>query len=54
MKIDYTKDFTKFAEGFGINYKILKVHNPWLRDRFLNNKLGKKYMIDIPKKGYYN
>lgn len=47
-------DFTKFAEGFGINYKILKLHNPWLRDRFLINKSGKKYMIDIPKKGYYN
>lgn len=47
-------DFTKFAKNFGINYKILKIHNPWLRDRFLNNKSGKKYMIDIPKKGYYN
>jgi membrane-bound lytic murein transglycosylase D len=47
-------DFTKFAEGFGINYKILKVHNPWLRDRFLNNKSRKKYMIDIPKEGYYD
>lgn len=47
-------DFTKFAEGFGINYKILKLHNPWLRDRFLNNKSRKKYMIDIPVKGYYN
>ena len=47
-------DFTKFAEGFGINYKILKIHNPWLRDRFLNNKSRKKYLIDIPKKGYYD
>ena len=47
-------DFTKFAEGFGINYKILKLHNPWLRDRFLNNKSRKKYVIDIPKEGYYD
>jgi hypothetical protein len=47
-------NFTKFAESFGINYKILKVHNPWLRDRFLNNKSKKKYLIDIPKKGYYD
>ena len=55
VEVDTTvKDFTKFAEGFGINYKVLKVHNPWLRDRFLNNKSGKKYMIDIPKKGYYD
>jgi len=47
-------DFTKFAENFGINYKILKLHNPWLRDRFLNNKSKKKYFIEIPEKGYYD
>ncbi len=47
-------DFTKFAKGFGINYKILKIHNPWLRDRFLTNKSKKKYVIDIPKKGFYD
>ncbi|WP_339917710.1 lytic transglycosylase domain-containing protein [Yeosuana marina] len=47
-------DFTKFAKDFGINYKILKVHNPWLRDRYLNNKSRKKYLIEIPKKGYYD
>jgi hypothetical protein len=47
-------DFTKFAENFGINYKILKLHNPWLRDRFLENKSGKKYFIEIPEKGHYN
>tara|TARA_R110002167_G_scaffold23713_2_gene84064 strand:+ start:1423 stop:2352 length:930 start_codon:yes stop_codon:yes gene_type:complete len=55
VEVDTTvSDFTKFAEGFGINYKILKVHNPWLRDRFLNNKSRKKYTIDIPEKGYYD
>jgi|TARA_R100000935_G_C2837529_1_gene168996 hypothetical protein len=46
-------DFTKFAEGFGINYKILKIHNPWLREKHLNNSSRKKYSIDIPKEGYY-
>ena len=46
-------DFTKFAEGFGINYKILKNHNPWLREKHLNNSSRKKYSIDIPKEGYY-
>ena len=25
-------DFTDFAKQFGINYKILKIHNPWLRE----------------------
>ena len=46
--------FSKFAEGFGINYKILKLHNPWLRESHLNNKSKKLYTIDIPKKGYYD
>jgi len=47
-------DFTKFAENHGINYKILKLHNPWLREAHLNNKSRKQYYIDIPKEGYYN
>ena len=47
-------DFTKFAESHGINYKILKLHNPWLREDHLNNKSRKQYFIDIPEDGYYN
>ncbi|MCR8668578.1 lytic transglycosylase domain-containing protein [Aestuariibaculum sp. M13] len=55
VKVDSAvTDFTKFAEGFGINYKILKLHNPWLREPHLNNKSRKMYEIDIPKEGYYN
>jgi hypothetical protein len=46
-------DFTKFAERYGINYKILKIHNPWLREPHLNNKSRKKYQIQIPKEGIY-
>lgn len=46
-------DFTKFADRFGINYKILKIHNPWLREKHLNNKSKKLYKIEIPKEGYY-
>ncbi|MCB0400111.1 MAG: lytic transglycosylase domain-containing protein, partial [Winogradskyella sp.] len=34
-------DFSKFAKRFGINYKILKIHNPWLREGHLNNKSRK-------------
>ena len=34
-----------------INYKILKLHNPWLRESYLTNKLKKKYFIEIPQKG---
>ncbi|TVZ51749.1 lytic transglycosylase domain-containing protein [Dokdonia sp. Hel_I_53] len=47
-------DFVKFAEGFGINYKILKIHNPWLREPNLNNSSKKKYYIEIPKEGIYD
>ena len=47
-------DFSKFAQNFGINYKILKLHNPWLREPHLNNKSRKKYTINIPKEGYYD
>lgn len=42
-----------FAKDFGINYKILKIHNPWLRDSFLTDKSRKKYYIQIPEEGYY-
>ena len=47
-------DFVKFSEQFGINYKILKIHNPWLREPFLNNNSRKEYFIEIPEKGYYS
>src|SRR5690554_4932707 len=46
-------DFAAFAKKFDINYKILKIHNPWLREAKLNNKSRKKYTIEIPEKGYY-
>ncbi len=47
------QDFAKFAKQQGINYKILKIHNPWLRDTYLKNASGKAYSIKIPIPGYY-
>ena len=47
-------DFVAFSKQFGINYKILKLHNPWLREAHLNNKSRKEYLIEIPKDGYYS
>jgi len=47
------EDFAAFAKEYGINYKILKLHNPWLRDTYLKNTSGKDYYIEIPEKGYY-
>lgn len=45
-------DLAVFAKEQGINYKILKVHNPWLRDRKLTVADGKKYTVEIPLSGY--
>ena len=45
--------FADFANQYGISYKILKRHNPWLREPHLNNASRKKYQIAIPMKGYY-
>jgi len=46
-------DFVAFSKQFGINYKILKLHNPWLREPHLNNKSRKQYLIEIPNDGFY-
>ena len=45
-------DLAKFAKTQGVNYKILKIHNPWLRDKKLVNSSKKKYEIEIPTEGY--
>ena len=43
-----------FAKLYEINYKILKRHNPWLREPHLNNSSRKAYQVEIPNKGYYS
>ena len=53
IEVDTTiNDLADFAISQGINYKILKIHNQWLRDKKLPNKSGKKYEIEIPTAGY--
>ena len=46
-------NLTAFAEKMGVNYKILKIHNPWLLQNHLNNRSRKYYEIAIPERGYY-
>lgn len=41
-------NFADFAIENGINYKLLKDFNPWLRDDKLTNATGKKYKVKIP------
>ena len=53
ITVDTTiSDLATFAKAQGINYKILKIHNPWLRDKKLINQSRKKYDIVIPLSGY--
>lgn len=42
------KDLVVFANEQGINYKLLKRHNPWLREEHLNVGKKKTYSIAIP------
>ncbi len=55
VKVDKDiKDFVTFAKEHGISYKVLKMFNPWLRDKKLNVKRGKTYLISIPEDDYTN
>jgi len=44
-------NFAVYAHDHGINYKILKYLNPWLRQSYLKNPTKKSYMIKIPEPG---
>lgn len=53
IMIDSTiTNLSTFAVSQGINYKILKTHNQWLRDKKLDNPTKKIYEIEIPIEGY--
>jgi len=52
IKLDSSvSDFPDYAKSLGINYFILKMYNPWLRDNYLTNKSKQVYMIKLPKEG---
>jgi len=44
-------DFADYSIALGLNYKILKLYNPWLRDNYLSNRNRKIYKIKIPEEG---
>lgn len=49
VEVDETvKDLVDFARQQNTNYKLLKRHNPWLRDDRLTVKKNKEYRIAIP------
>ena len=47
-------DLFAYSDSLGINYKILKQFNPWIRDKKLTNKSEKTYTIIIPKEHEVN
>ena len=52
IKLDSSvSDFSDYAKGLGINYFILKMYNPWLRDNYLTDNSKQVYMIKLPKEG---
>lgn len=44
------EDWQQWAKDHGINYMILREHNPWIRSKTLPNKSGKTYEVKIPTK----
>jgi len=44
-------NFAEYAHKQGINYKILKYFNPWLRQSSLKNTSRKSYLLKIPEPG---
>jgi hypothetical protein len=41
-------DFASFAKANGVNYKMLKLFNPWLRQSYLKNKEGRSFEVKLP------
>ena len=48
------ESFADYATTLGINYKTLKLYNPWLRDTKLKVKNGVTYKIKVPEEGSIN
>jgi len=43
-------DLAAFADDYGMNYKELKIYNPWMLQAYLPDESRRVYKIKIPKK----
>lgn len=43
-------NIARFSKHMGVNYKTMKIYNPWLLQNHLNNKSRKLYQIALPAK----
>ncbi|MBT4881952.1 MAG: lytic transglycosylase domain-containing protein [Flavobacteriales bacterium] len=49
VQVDSTiASLSEFAQSHGVNYKLLKQFNPWLRTSSLPDKSRRKYILKIP------
>lgn len=46
---DAVPNWGDFAARYNINYRTLKVYNPWIMSAGLTNKLKKTYVVKIPQ-----
>jgi membrane-bound lytic murein transglycosylase D len=42
-------DLIQYAKNKGTNYKMLKLLNPWMREKYLNNTKGRTYTVILPQ-----
>jgi hypothetical protein len=42
-------DLIQYAKNKGTNYKMLKLLNPWMREKHLNNSKGRTYTVLLPQ-----
>lgn len=50
IKVDSSvRNWSDWAIGQGINYKILRTLNPWIRKHTLSNKDRKSYFVELPR-----
>ena len=53
IEVDSTiNDLAEFSILQGINYKLLKIFNPWLRQNSLTVSESRVFKLSIPKEGY--
>ena len=53
VQVDTTvSDWVVFAKSQNVSFKILKIFNPWIREKQLTNKTKKSYQVELPMPGY--
>ena len=48
IKVDSNIELVSFAFANGVNYKVIKLFNPWLKKSYLNVEQGQSYTLKLP------